>query len=130
MGKITAEVVAIVMAVAMVLFGLSAGFAGLIVESEEKNQAQDLASKAGLTITKVNFQDGTSALAYKTHSGQYIDLHSMLNAYNGYTDKVIIYNIDGDMVIGESNAPISFNNAAGLIYSAPGYLIRSLSPGS
>lgn len=125
MGKNRIETVAVILCVGMVIFGLSAGFAGFVIE-DKKNHAEQLAEKTGTRLTKLTFNDGTETLAYRMQNGQYVNTESMINAYRGHTDKVIVYNAEDGQVINESTAPISFNGAAGLLYSTPGQLLSRL----
>jgi hypothetical protein len=119
------EIIAVVLGVCLVFSGLIAGFAGLVIE-EEQSHVEKFADKTGTVLTQLTLISGDAALAYKTQDNQYINAESLINAYHGYTDTVTVYSVENGTVISESSAPISFNGAAGLLYSPPGKLIRGV----
>ena len=96
----------------------------LIVEEANGNYVQGLADKTGTEIVKLTANDGSGAVAFRTADGIYIDLLSMINAYNGLSEIVVVYNVNNGQITGEQNA--SFNHAAGLLSSPAGALLFNL----
>ena len=126
MGMNKTEIIAVTLAVLVVFCGLGAGIGGLIVEEANGHYAQGLAEKTGTELTKLTANDGSGVIVFRTADGIYINALSMINAYKGVTDKVIVYNVNGDQITGEQSAPITFNHAAGLLSSPAGSLLFNL----
>lgn len=120
------EIIAVTLAVLVVFCGLGAGIGGLIVEEANGHYAQGLAEKTGSELTKLTANDGSSVVVFRTADGIYINAASMINAYRGIIDKVIIYTVNGDQITGEQTAAITFNHAAGLLRSPAGSLLFNL----
>ena len=126
MGMNKTEIIAVTFAVLVVFCGLGAGIGGLIVEEANGNYVQGLADKTGTEIVKLTANDGSGVVAFRTADGIYIDLLSMINAYNGLSEIVVVYNVNNGQITGEQNAAISFNHAAGLLSSPAGALLFNL----
>jgi len=129
MGMNKTEIIAVTLAVLVVFCGLGAGIGGLIIEEANGHYVQGLAEKTGTGLSKLTASDGESVVVFRTADGIYINALSMINAYNGITDKVIVYTVNGDQISGEQSAPITFNHAAGLLSSPAGELLFNL-PGA
>lgn len=120
------EIIAVVFAVLVVFCGLCAGIGGLIIEEANGHYAQGLAEKTGNELTKITATDGSSIAVFRTADGIYINALSMMNAFQGFADNVIVYIVNGNQITGEQSAPITFNHAAGLLSSPVGSLLFHL----
>lgn len=127
MGMNKVEIVAVVIAILVVFAGIGAGIGGLIVQEANGAYAFGLAEKTGTELTKITASDGTAIVVFHTADGMYINARTLINAYNGNTDKVAVYSVDGNGVVnGENSAPITFNHAVGILGSGAGTLLINL----
>lgn len=126
MGMDKIEIIAVVFAVLVVFCGIGAGIGGLVIEEAASNHAQVISEKTGAELVKITAADGTSVLAYRTADGQYINAESMIDAYKGYTEDVILYVVEDGSIIGESNAGITFYHGTGLLNSGAGKVLGNL----
>lgn len=126
MGINTTEIIAVVFAVLVVFCGIGAGIGGRIVEQANGSYAQGLAEKTGTELTKLTASDGSSVAVFRTTDGIYINALSMINAFHGNSDTVIVYNVNGDQILDEQSAPITFNHAAGIFSSSIGTILINL----
>ncbi len=126
MGMDKIEIIAVVFAVLVVFCGIGAGIGGLVIEEATGNHAQALAEKTGAELVKLTAADGTSVLAYRTADGQYINAESMLDAYKGYTEDIVLYFTENDSIIGEASAGITFYHGTGLWNSGAGKALKGL----
>ena len=121
------EIIAVVFAVLVVFCGLGAGIGGFIIEEANGHYAQGLAEKTGTELTKITATDGSSIAVFRTADGIYINALSMMNAFQGFADNVIVYTVNGDQITDEQSTPITFNHAAGLLSSPVGSMLFHLS---
>ncbi|MDV0443054.1 hypothetical protein [Methanorbis rubei] len=129
MGKNSAEIVAVVIAVMVVFAGIAAGFGGFMIQDTGSTYADTFAQKTGTTLTTVVAPadyDVDQVAVFQIPGGAYIDAKSLISAYNGNTDSVIVYNVVDGTIVGEQSAPITFNHAAGLLNTAMGKQLINL----
>ncbi len=130
MGKNSAEIVAVAIAVLVVFAGIGAGIGGFIVQDASSGFGDAFSQKTGTTMSTVTAPDDYNVnqiAVFQTPDGVYINAKSLLNAYHGHTDNVVIYNVDANgKIVGEQTAPITFNHAAGLLNTAAGKILVNL----
>lgn len=126
MGMNKTEIIAVTFAVLVVFCGLGAGIGGLIIEEANGHYVQGLSEKTGPELTKITATDGSSIVVFRTADGIYINARSMMSAFQGFSDNVIVYTVEGNQITGEQSAPITFNHAAGLLSSPVGSMLFHL----
>ncbi|MDV0441157.1 hypothetical protein [Methanorbis furvi] len=126
MGKNSAEIVAVVIAVMVVFAGIAAGLGGFMIQEPSSGYADAFAQKTGTTLTTVTAPidyDVDQIAVFETPNGIYINAISLLNAYRGNADSVVVYNVVNGTIVGEQTAPITFNHAAGILNSGAGQML-------